>query len=183
MVDALDLLRCPVCGAFYKPVTTETGRLIPHCQLEPDFSRGQLAKYEWLHGEVEIDWAAAEARLLADMGLTDVVDPPLTVPKKGFKMFGLRLWEILLLVALAAFLIWVDSAPANGACLMSYCKDKAPTRSYITNTHRQIVGDLYKPGPRKRIQIRNKHRQIIGYIILKGVITNLRRQKKGRINE
>lgn len=64
---------------------------------------------------------------------------------------------------------------------MSYCKDKAPTRSYITNTHRQIVGDLYDPGHNRRIQIRDTDRRIIGYIERDGSITNTNRQPVGSI--
>jgi hypothetical protein len=63
---------------------------------------------------------------------------------------------------------------------MSYCKDKAPTRSYITNS-RQIIGDLYDPGHNRRIQIRNNSRQILGYIERDGTITNRSRQKVGTI--
>ena len=73
------------------------------------------------------------------------------------------------------------ATPASGACLMSYCKDKAPTRSYVTNTHRQIVGDLYSPGGGQRIQIRDTSRRIIGYVELDGSITNTRRQPVANI--
>ena len=75
----------------------------------------------------------------------------------------------------------IVATPASGACLMSYCKDKAPTRSHITNTHRQKVGDLYKPGSGQRIQIRDTSRRIIGYIETDGTITNPSRQKVGSV--
>ena len=52
-----------------------------------------------------------------------------------------------------------------------------PTRSYIVNTHRQKVGDIYDPGHGRRLQIRNNHRQIIGYIERDGTVTNTHRQK------
>ncbi len=57
--------------------------------------------------------------------------------------------RILILAALAVVL---SSPEASARCIMSYCKDGAtstPTRSYITNTHRQKVGDLYDPGHRR----------------------------------
>jgi hypothetical protein len=79
----------------------------------------------------------------------------------------MKVYEILLLIALAAFLVWIETSPVRGACLMSYCKDMAVTptkkRTYITNTSRQRVGDVYDPGT-GRIQIRNNHRQIKFYI-------------------
>ncbi len=52
------------------------------------------------------------------------------------------------------------ATPASAACLMSYCKKEAPTRSYIVNNHRQIVGDLYDPGYNRRIQIRDLNEAI-----------------------
>ena len=64
---------------------------------------------------------------------------------------------------------------ASAACLMSYCKDGATTRN-ITNTHRQIVGDLYDPGT-GRIQIRDTSRRIVGYVERSGRITNTRRRE------
>ena len=68
------------------------------------------------------------------------------------------------------------ASPASAACVLSYCKYKAPTRSYITNTHRQKVGDLYSPGQGRRVQIRDTSRRIIGYVESSGKITNTRRQ-------
>ncbi len=35
MSDALDLLQCPICGAFYVPQMTVTGRTLPHCARMP----------------------------------------------------------------------------------------------------------------------------------------------------
>ena len=99
----------------------------------------------------------------------------------------MKLYEVIMLIALAAFLLWVEMSPALGACVMSYCKDgsatSAPSRTYITNIHRQKVGDLYDPGTGRRIQIRDTSRRIVGYIELSGRITNTRRQKIGKINE
>jgi hypothetical protein len=60
---------------------------------------------------------------------------------------------------------------------LSYCKKDAPTRSYITNPSRQIVGDLYDPGHGRRIQIRNNSRQILGFIEPTGRVTNRHRQE------
>ena len=82
------------------------------------------------------------------------------------------------LLTLAAFTVAILSSPATaGGCVMSYCKDGATTRSYITNTRRQIVGDLYNPGHGRRTQIRNNRRQILGYVERDGTITNTRRQR------
>ena len=94
--------------------------------------------------------------------------------------------DIILLLALAVFLIWFETSPARGACVLSHCKSEVTTkvlkRTYITNTHRQIVGDLYDPGT-GRVQIRDTSRRIIGYIERSGRITNTHRQKIGEINE
>ena len=86
--------------------------------------------------------------------------------------------DMIRLLALAAFTVAIlASSPASAACVMSYCKKDAPTRSYITNTHRQIVGDLYDPGHGRRVQIRTNQRVIIGYIESDGTITNTSRQE------
>ena len=76
MVDALDLLQCPLCATFYVPETTPTGRLISHCRLPAD----QVAMtVQWYDGEVYVDFEAIERRVLERYRLTgDVVDPPLT---------------------------------------------------------------------------------------------------------
>ncbi len=83
-------------------------------------------------------------------------------------------------LTLAALAVIVATHPASATCLMSYCKDKAPSRLHITNIHRQIVGDIYDPGT-GRIQIRDKHRRILGYIERDGTVTNTHRQKIGTI--
>lgn len=74
--------------------------------------------------------------------------------------------------------------PAQGACTMSYCKAEqiVKTRTYIRNTSRQIIGDLYDPGT-GRIQIRDTSRRIVGYIERSGRVTNTSRQDIGAINE
>ena len=77
--------------------------------------------------------------------------------------------------------VLLATSPASAKCIMSYCKDGATTRSYITNTHRQIVGDLYDSGHGRRVQIRNKHRRIIGYVERDGRITNPSRQPAASI--
>ncbi len=149
--------------------------------VKPDMTVAMLNEYGDCH-PAHMDFTAIEARIITNMGLTeDVVDPPLTVLPGIFKMFGLRLWEIILLIALAAFLIWVDATPAHGACILSHCKD-ASTRTYITNTHRQKVGDLYSV-PGQRTQIRDNSRRIIGYVERSGRITNTHRQKKGQLHD
>lgn len=106
-------------------------------------------------------------------------------------MRGYITWLFFLLVVL--FTVFMRNE-ANGACLMSYCKSNpvtpsydrsritnpvSPTRSLITNTHRQRVGDLYDPGHGRRIQVRDTSRRIIGYIERSGRITNTHRQKIG----
>ena len=76
MVDALDLLQCPVCGTFYVPKTMPTGRLISHCRLPAE---QVVMTVQWYDGEVEIDFGAIERRTLERYGLTGgVVDSPLT---------------------------------------------------------------------------------------------------------
>ncbi len=85
---------------------------------------------------------------------------------------------------LAAFAVILSAAPASARCIMSYCKDGAtstPTRSYITNTHRQKVGDVYNPGHGQRLQIRDTSRRIIGYIERDGTVTNTHRQPVAEI--
>jgi len=97
-------------------------------------------------------------------------------------MRGTFWWLLLILVIVAVVLVRND---AHGACLMSYCKTEtaAPTRSYIANTHRQIVADIYTPGHGRRIQIRDTNRRIVGYIEADSTITNTNRQRIGQINE
>ncbi len=57
-----------------------------------------------------------------------------------------------------------------------------PSTRVITNTARQRLGDLYDPGPGRRLQIRNTARQILGYIEKpSGRITNTSRQEIGNI--
>ena len=96
----------------------------------------------------------------------------------------MKVYEIILLIVLAAFLVWMETSPAMGACVLSHCKAEQTVkkRTYITNTHRQIVGDLYDPGT-GRVQIRDTSRRIVGYIERSGRITNTHRQKIGAINE
>jgi hypothetical protein len=91
------------------------------------------------------------------------------------------LFVIITIILLVAFSFVTNSTEAQGACVMSYCKDQEPKRTYITNPHRQRIGDLYSPGT-GRIQIRNNHRQIIGYIESDGSVTNTHRQKIGKVN-
>jgi hypothetical protein len=76
---------------------------------------------------------------------------------------------------------------ALGACYSWKCDEttattSTPTRTYITNTHRQKVGDLYSV-PGQRTQIRDNHRRILGYIETDGTITNTNRQKIGETND
>ena len=81
---------------------------------------------------------------------------------------------------LATFAVVLAASPADARCFkfQNGCTETAgPSRHYITNTHRQKVGDLYDPGTGGRIQIRNTRRQILGYIERDGTITNTRRQR------
>ena len=96
----------------------------------------------------------------------------------------MKVYEIVLLIVLALFLVWLETSPVLGACVLSHCKTEAqaPKRTYITNTHRQKVGDLYDPGT-GRIQIRDTSRRIVSYIERSGRIINTHRQKIGQINE
>ena len=88
----------------------------------------------------------------------------------------------LILAALAVILIAAPSG-VSARCIMSYCNKTTPTptRSYITNTSRQIIGDLYNPGHGRRVQIRDTSRRIIGYIERDGTVTNISRQRIGTI--
>ncbi len=87
-----------------------------------------------------------------------------------------------LTLTLAMILIAVPVA-AEARCFkfQNDCTESTstPTRSYIVNTHRQKVGDIYDPGHGRRLQIRNNHRQIIGYIERDGTVTNAHRQEVG----
>ncbi len=85
------------------------------------------------------------------------------------------------LLILATVAVILASPATAGGCVLSHCKKDAPTRSYITNTHRQIVGDLYSPGHGRRTQIRTNQRVIIGFIEADGSILNTRRQTVGSI--
>lgn len=89
--------------------------------------------------------------------------------------------NILIMFGLLLLLATCGPPPSYAACLLSHCKDDAPKRTRITNTHRQIVGDLYNPGT-GRVQLRDTHRRIIGYLLLRGAITNTNRQKIGEVN-
>ena len=86
----------------------------------------------------------------------------------------------LLILTLAVLLA---TSPASAECRFKFCQGKTagPSRAYITNVHRQVVGDLYQPKKGARVQIRNTHRQIVGFIELDGSITNRHRQEVGEI--
>ena len=88
--------------------------------------------------------------------------------------------RVLLLATLAVVL----ASPADARCIMSYCKGRAttPTRTYITDTDRRIVGDVYDPGNGRRVQIRDNDRRIIGYIEVNGAVTNASRQRIGTLD-
>lgn len=91
--------------------------------------------------------------------------------------------NILIMFGLLLLLTMCNPTPSYAGCIMSYCQDEEPTkRIYITNTHRQKVGDLYIPGHGQRIQIRDTHRRIVGYLDTNGSITNINRQKIGVVN-
>lgn len=90
----------------------------------------------------------------------------------------------LVLFGLLLLLAMCQPPPSYAGCLLSHCKTEqaGKKRTHITNTHRQIVGDLYNPGT-GRVQIRDTSRRIVGYIERSGRITNLHRQRIGKINE
>ena len=93
--------------------------------------------------------------------------------------------NVLIMFGLLFLLATCQPPPSYAACLLSHCKtaeQTAPKRTHITNTHRQKVGDLYNPGT-GRVQIRDTSRRIIGYILLRGAITDIHRQRIGKINE
>lgn len=77
MVKVIDLLQCPACGTFYKPKTTATGRMIPHCQM-PDRSHRISLGQRVEAVVIEMDLSAIEARVVSHLLTEDVVDPPLT---------------------------------------------------------------------------------------------------------
>ncbi len=71
--------------------------------------------------------------------------------------------------------------PAKAACQFKFqnCGSQAsgPSRYVITNTARQRLGDIYDPGPGRRLQIRDNSLRILGYIEKpSGRITNTARQ-------
>ena len=85
---------------------------------------------------------------------------------------------------LATLAVVLASAPASARCFrfQNGCTEAAgPSRHYITNTHRQRLGDIYDDGTGGRLQIRDSHRRIIGYIEADGTITNTHRQEVGTI--
>ncbi len=81
------------------------------------------------------------------------------------------------------FLVAVAMEAEAGECSFKFCQGSGQkaTRQKITNEHRQVIGDLYRPRPGARVQIRNNSRQILGYIERDGTITNRSRQKVGEI--
>ena len=83
------------------------------------------------------------------------------------------------------FLVSLTFEAEAGECSFKFCGShqfkSSATRHRITNTHRQIVGDIYDPGTGGRLQIRNNHRQILGYIERDGTITNRSRQPVAEI--
>ena len=94
-----------------------------------------------------------------------------------------------ILATLATLAVVILASPADARCLMSYCKDRETTvapapgsRSYITNTSRQRLGDIYNPGQGRRLQIRDTSRRIIGYIERDGTVTNPSRQRIGTLD-
>jgi hypothetical protein len=98
-----------------------------------------------------------------------------------------------LAVALLALNL-IALGPALASCEWSWCvghtvapsskpsvASTAPQRTYITDTRRVRVGDLYAPAPGRRTQIRDTSRRIIGYIEPSGRVTDTRRRKVGSI--
>jgi hypothetical protein len=68
-----------------------------------------------------------------------------------------------------------------GIAIKSDACGAEPNRSYITNTHRQVIGDVYNPGHGKPAQIRDKHRRVIGHIEGNGTITDKNRRPVGNV--
>ncbi len=97
----------------------------------------------------------------------------------------MQIFKALVVLGALAFGL-AEIAPANAAeCKWKFCRDRveAPTTRIITNTNRQRIGDLYSPGPGRRLQIRDNDLKILGYIEPSGRITNPHRQKVGSIEE
>lgn len=93
MIDALDLLQCPVCGTFYVPQTTPTGQVSPHCVVPsypPTPSRPplSLSVVTWLTGEVHVDWSAIEARVVEGLLTEGIVGSRLTEGVVGPSLTG-----------------------------------------------------------------------------------------------
>ena len=75
------------------------------------------------------------------------------------------------------------ASPADAKCWKFHhgCTEvTAPSRHFITNVHRQRIGDLYNDGL-GRIQIRDNNRVIRGYIERDGSVEKMRRQKVGSV--
>jgi hypothetical protein len=98
-----------------------------------------------------------------------------------------------LAVALLALNL-IALGPALASCEWSWCvghtvapsskpsaASTAPQRSFITDTRRNRIGDLYKPAPGRRVQIRDTSRRIIGYIEADGTVMNTSRQPVAEI--
>jgi hypothetical protein len=99
-----------------------------------------------------------------------------------------------LAVALLALNL-IALGPALASCEWSWCvghtiaapsskpsaASTAPQRSFITDTRRTRIGDLYAPSPGRRVQIRDNRRNILGYIEPSGRVTDTRRQEIGNI--
>ena len=179
MTQAHDLLQCRLCGEYYLPEFTVTGRTLPHCHLT-------VSRNTTYDGEVKIDFTAIEQRMVERYRLTDVDGPPLTElfqkgrrnMTRGILIFGA--------IAIILMILFGNVGGASGACILSHCQEGSSTRSYVRNnweSGRQIVGDLYRPSGGGRTQIRTNQRVITGYIEIDGSITNIYRQKKGQINE
>ena len=79
-----------------------------------------------------------------------------------------------LAVALLALNL-IALGPALASCEWSWCTDSGPKRTYLTDTRRNILGDLYAPSSDRRVQIRDKKRNILGYIEPSGRITDTKR--------
>ena len=92
-----------------------------------------------------------------------------------------------LILAAVAMILIAAPVTADARCFkfQNDCTESAstPSRSYVTNTSRQIIGDLYDPGHGRRVQIRDTSRRIIGYIERDGTVTNTHRQKVGTIEK
>ena len=93
--------------------------------------------------------------------------------------------DLILILFFFAILLWSSVVLSCDY----YCRKQGgsvvsiPSRAYITDKDRRVVGDVYNPGPGRRVQIRDKHRRVKWYIDKNGNITDKHRRVRGNIND